>query len=347
MLYGYKDYKPLTPEEILKRVSEKDIFSIVIKEPIVDEKGAYYKAPYRLDTNPDCYFEKYNGSLKFVDHADYQRVKSCFGVIQRAYNITYNEALRLVNSHFNLGLGDNIRIAKEVFIENDYVEEEKIVKSFKERIITYLPRQFNCKDKEFWNKYGISKQNLIDDKVIPIEMYRSISRKGEYFTIRCMDICYAYTDFPNGKVKIYRPYGTKEGKWFTNCNQNDIGSMEHLPEEGDLLFIMKAYKDCRIMRNLGFHACWNQAEGMIPSETVLKDLCSRFKKIIVWFDNDSTGITNSRFYTEILNSITPNKAKSIMLPPRLLSEHIKDPSDLYEKKGEDSLLEFLRTKRIL
>jgi len=346
-MYGYKNYTPLTPEEILRRVSEKDIFGIIIKEPIIDEKGAYYKAPYRLDTNPDCYFEKYNGSLKFIDFADYQRTKSCFGLIQRVYNLSFKDTLKYINSHFNLGLGDNIRNTKEVFIENDYVEEEKIVKSFKERVITYLPREFDYKDKQFWNKYGISKQNLIDDKVIPIQMYRSTSRTGEYFTIRTMDLCYAYTDFKDGKVKIYRPYGDKLGKWFTNCNQNDLGSFEHLPEKGDLLIITKAYKDCRIMRNLGFNSCWNQAEGMIPSESILKNLCKRFKKIIVWFDNDSTGITNSRFYVEVINSIEPNKAKSLMLPPKLLLEHIKDPSDLYAKQGEKSLLKFLKLKKLL
>lgn len=101
------------------------------------------------------------------------------------------------------------------------------------------------------------------------------------------------------------------------------------------------------MRNLGFNSCWNQAEGMIPSESILKDLCNRFKKIIVWFDNDNAGITNSRFLVEIINSIEPNKAKSVMLPPKLLLEHIKDQSDLYANKGKQSLLDFLILKKLI
>ena len=55
-MYGYREYVPLNTEEILKRVSQEDIFKIVIKENIILDKGALYKAPYRIDNNGDCYF---------------------------------------------------------------------------------------------------------------------------------------------------------------------------------------------------------------------------------------------------------------------------------------------------
>jgi hypothetical protein len=353
-MYGYKEYIPLYPEEILKRVTEEDIFSLIIKEPIIKDKGAYYKAPYRIDSNPDCYFETYNGTLTFVDFADTQKVKNCFGFLQRTLNLTFLEVLHYINSHFSLGLGDSVDNVKKIIVENDYVEEEKLIKSFKERTITFLPREFNYKDKEFWLKYGITKQNLIEDKVIPIKIYRSSSRKGVYFSVLCSSIAYAYTDFTDlqgktlkGKVKIYRPYEDKLGKWFTNCNQNDLGSLNHLPKKGDLLIITKAYKDCRVLRNQNLNSCWTQAEGMLPNVEILTNLCKRFKYILVWFDNDNAGITNSRILVELLNSIIPNKAKSIMLPPNLLLEHIKDPSDLYEKKGKENLINFLKIKKII
>jgi|SRR6187402_211231 len=347
-MYGYKEFIPLTPEEILCRVSEEDIFSIIIKEEIIEDKGAFYKAPYRNDEIADCYFTRYDGHLRFIDFADYQRAKTCFGLLQRAYNISYREAMELINNHFKLGLGDNLEKTKEVVIENDCVEEEKIVKSFKERVITYLPRQFDYKDKQFWDKYGITKQNLIDDKVVPVEIYRSTNRKGETFTIRCFDICYAYTDFENNKVKIYRPHAiTKEAKWFTNCSQNDVGSLQHLPQEGELLIISKSYKDCRVLRNMGLNSCWFQNEGMIPGTAIIEDLSKRFKKILVWFDNDSAGMTNSRIVIQYINSIHPDKAKNIMLPPRLLTEQIKDPSDFYASKGKEELIKFLTVKKLL
>lgn len=348
-MYGYKEFKPLTPDEILKRVSEEEIFSIVIKEPIVEDKGAFYKAPYRHDNIGDCYFIRSQNKLFFVDFADSdKKAKNWIDFLKRVYNKTYKEVLLLVNSHFSLGLGDNIGETKEVILENDIVEEEKLVNSFKERVITILPRQFNSKDKQFWQKYNITKQNLIEDKVIPIDLYRSTSRKGEFFTIRCFDLCYAYTDFPDNKIKIYRPNAVvKEAKWFTNCNQNDIGSINHLCESGKLLIISKSYKDCRVLRNLGFNSIWFQNEGMFPNEMLIKKLSERFDKILVWFDNDSTGITNSRVLVQYINEVHPNKAKSIILPPKLLNENIKDPSDLVASKGIEALKEFLILKKLL
>lgn len=347
-MYGYKEYEPLNVENILSRVTEKEILGIIFIEDIVVDKGAYYRAPYRNDTQPGCWFEEYNGRIAFIDFADTPpKPKDCFQIIMKTKKLSFYESLELVNSHFNLGLGDNNGNLKEKIKQNDCVEEKNIEKTFKERVITILPRDFNYKDKLFWKQYKISKQNLIEDKVVPVEIYRFISRKGNIVTIKPIDICYAYTMFTNKKCKIYRPYGDKDTKWLTNCNQNDIGCYESLPEEGNLLIITKSYKDCRVLRNLDFHSIWLQNEGMFPSKEILQDLCKRFKKIIVWFDNDSTGITNGRYLVNLINEIHKEKAKNIFLPPILLKEEIKDPSDLISKKGEEELKLFLIKKKLL
>lgn len=351
-MYGYKEFSPLTNEDILNEVSEEDVFKIIIKEPILKDKGALYRAPYREDSNPECYFEDYNGALTFVDFADYQSSKNCFVFLQRVLKLTPNEVLQYIYSHFNLGTGDSKFRLKDKQ-ENDYVEEEKLVKSFKERTITILPREFGYKDKQFWSQYGISKENLIMDGVIPIQMYRSMSKYGKWFTISCIDESYAYTKFTTlkgkikpGKIKIYRPYAGKEAKWFTNCNQNDVGGLEDLPKKNDLLLITKAYKDCRISRNFSIASCWFQAEGMFPSKEILLELCMRFKKIIIWFDNDSTGIAHSARLVSIINSLVPDKASLMMIPPKLLKESIKDLSDFYAKKGKEETIKFLLDKGI-
>lgn len=349
-MYGYGEYIPLTPEEILKRVSQKDIFEFILKEEVITDKGAYYLAPYRSeDTSPGCWLEVLEGNIYLVDFADSVRNKNWINLLKKTFNISYKESLELVNSHFKLGLGDNVNEIKEVLIENDYVvEEKKITRTSKERVITIIPRPFNYKDKQFWGKYNISRENLIEDKVVPIEMYRAVGRKGNYFTVKPFDICYAYTDFPQEKKKIYRPHSPmKEGKWYTDCNQNDVGCIRSLPKKGDLLLITKAYKDCRVVRNKGVTSVWFQNEGMFPSIKIIKNLCKRFKKIIIWFDNDSAGLTNAKLLMDYINSIVPNKATTIVLPPILLVEKVKDPSDLFEKKGEEVLVNFLKEKKLI
>jgi DNA primase len=87
---------------------------------------------------------------------------------------------------------------------------------------------------------------------------------------------------------------------------------------------------------------------MIPNKKILLHLSKRFKTIIIWFDNDSTGITNSKIVSDYINNITKlKKTSSLFLPPILLNENIKDPSDYFEKKGKESLLKFLKEKQII
>lgn len=351
-MYGYKNYIPLTEEEILKRVSQEDVFKIVFQEDIVVDKEHKYLAPYRNDTHPDCYFMEYDGYIKFVDFAEVGEIKSsnCFKVISKTFNISYRQALEYVNNHFKLGLGDSTTATKEILYENGPIKVEEINKELKKpRTITYLPRSFSSKDKTFWSKYEISKQNLLDDKVVPISMYRSTNKKGQYFIITAFDIMYAYTDFDDNKIKVYRPQAPKEGKWFTNCNQNDIGNIGNIDISGDKLIIAKSYKDCRVLRNQGIkNVIWFQNEGMIPSENILKQLCKRFNKIYLWFDNDSAGLANGKFVASHINSFCPGKVEFIFLPPKLLREYdIKDPSDLIATLGRDKLREFLTQKKLL
>lgn len=356
-MYGYSRYVPLNSEEILKRTTEEEIFKIVIQKDIVEDKEVLYKAPYREDLHPDCWFEYYNNRLWFVDFAKGTGLPgmSCFDLIKKTYNVNFGEALEIINDKLKLGLGDNKRKAKEIAIEHGIVEEKNVKKIFKERVITFIPRDFNYKDKLFWSKYEISRQKLIEDGVIPIELYQSTSKVGKKFSVRPYDLCYAYTKFVDikgnllrGKVKLYRPYAPKEGKWFTNCNQNHVGGLESLPEKGDLLIIAKSYKDYRVLRNFGLNVVWFQNEGQIPSQSILLYLCSKFDRIVVWFDNDSTGITNSSIVKDYINSITnSNIATTIMIPPSYLSLNITDPSDYLEKKNKEALLGFLKNNRLL
>lgn len=338
-MYGYNEYISLSPEQILSIVSEKDIFHLFIKEEIITDKGALYKAPYRNDEHPDCYFEEFDNKLYFVDFADIPQSKNCFSFIQKCTNLNFRDSLQYIIKHLNLGKGNNPIREETTLKENKVVEVRKIKK---DRVITFLPRKFNYKDMKFWSQYEISRQNLEEDKVIPIDLYKSTSRKGEPFVIKPLDIMYAYTDFDNNKVKIYRPYGNKEEKWFTNCTQNDIGNVDNLPISGDQLIISKSYKDCRVLRNQGLNVVWFQNEGMIPAPTLLVSLCKRFKSIIVWFDNDKAGIKSAKLVVSHINSLFPGKAKAIHLEGEQ-----KDPSDYLAKKGKKELLKFLKEKQLI
>lgn len=340
-MYGFAEYsRTLSCEEILQETTQEAIFGLFIKQKILLDKEAYYKAPYREDSNPDCYFEKFEGKLTFVDFADIRKSKNCFSFVSACIK---SKSLLETNNYIQKALnlkGGNSLLEKPVEKESNIVEAIKVKKS---RTISYIPRKFNHKDKEFWSKYEISSQNLIDDGVVPISGYRSTNRKGETFTISTLDIMYAYTAFDNNKVKIYRPHGNKEEKWFTNCTQHDIGGLDDLPISGEQLIITKSYKDYRVLKNQDLDVIWLQNEGMLPNPTLIHMLGKRFDKIIVFFDNDKVGIKNSKTVTSYINSMYPSKARMVYLPLEIKE---KDPSDYIVKEGKDKLIEFLKTNKL-
>lgn len=343
-MYGYNEILSLGPEEILEETTQEEIFGIFIKQPIIADKGAVkYIAPYRNDSQPDCYFEEYDGRLFFVDFASSPPSYNCFTFIQKCAKLKdLGEVYRYIVKA--LGLKGNVKKTKEGTSEVVL----KLKEPKKQKEILYLPRAFDNRDKVYWSQYNISSKNLIEDKVIPIQLYQSTSKKGVPFTIRGFDIMYAYTDFKNNRLKIYRPYGTKESKWFTNCTQNDIGGIDYVDYKADDLLITKSYKDYRVIKNQKVNTVWFQNEGMIPSPTILKSLCKSFKRIIIWFDNDEPGRLAAKIVANHIQALCPNLVViCIHLDEELLKEGIKDPSDLVYKKGEEELVKFMVNKNIL
>ena len=139
-----------------------------------------------------------------------------------------------------------------------------------------------------------------------------------------------------------------KGKWFTNCTQNDIGGLYLLRKDVDKLVITKSYKDWRVIINQGVNAIWFQNEGMIPNQDILSELIVNYTEIIIWFDNDSTGIAKARVIREYLTSLGIVKiVRMVFLPPKLVGENITDASDFREKKGKAMLKQFIDKKNLL
>ena len=75
---------------------------------------------------------------------------------------------------------------------------------------------------------------------------------------------------------------------------------------------------------------------------ILEKLIKNKDKIIVWFDNDNTGIGAGNLVKDIINDIKPNIATNITLDPSLFNKGIKDPSDLLKIKGKQELEKFIK-----
>jgi hypothetical protein len=326
----------ITSKEILSLVTQEDIFELIFRsKPVEFEK---YKSPFRNDNSAGCFFVRcHNGILRFKDYATTETYLNlslnslnCFDSVQVYFKLkSYNESLNFIYNTL-------IKGKKLPPISNEFKIREKV-----DLKIAIKPRMLEYRDQKFWSNYGITSDNLREDSVVAVQGYVYNNRvKNVNTTVNTYDLCYAYQDFETN-VKLYRPHQRKELKFFTNCNSNDIGGIKHLPLTGDFLIISKSYKDYRVIKNLGYNVVWFQNEGMIPKEDVLLNLCSRFNKIAVLFDNDIAGINASVKVSNEINTLLKNKSKPFTTPLKYLHKGIKDPSDMVSAGYKNELIDFL------
>lgn len=335
-------------DEILKFVSEEEIFELVFG--FLPEEFLHAVSPFRVDNKPNCWFQYYpSGKLKFVDFASKIIIRGkqmvnidCFDAVQIYFKLpNYYETLKFIRDT----LIDGKRIAGVEVPERTL--SEFITYKKKEVKIYIENRDFEGKDARYFKKYEISSQNLIEDKVFAVTKLKLIDTKSGDHTIYCNDLCYAHTNFNNGKKKIHRPMQKGSKRFITNCTQNDIYGLKGLPKFGDLLMIKKSYKDYRVIKNQGLCTIAFQNEGMIPSNEILLPIVKGYKRVVVFFDNDEAGITAGKKVVDHINSFFPGKARAIHLPIDLKDKGITDPSDLIHKRGRPHLLNFLKQSKIL
>lgn len=335
---------PLNTEEILKRVTQEEIFEIVFKRKI--NTHSKYLAPYRNDKNPSCFFKQGDNYLYFNDLAFSNIGINCFNFIQKVYNISFVEALQLINKELKIGLGDSSDELKKELPKTYFIEKEKE----KKNVITPIhieEKEFNEYDLKYWGLFGITKENLVEDSVKSLHSF--IIGSEENFKGYMADrLSYAFTEFEKNKLKIYQPL-SEYYKWRTNCNENDIGSIKHLTYNKDKIIITKSYKDCRVLRNLGFDSVWFQNETMIPSNDILKNIMRGYRRKYIFYDNDKAGFEGANKLYEVMYKMIQNVydiPSLLQIPPQLNPKGIKDISDLYRLKGKDAVVRFFKSNYI-
>lgn len=331
-----KDF--ISKEKVLQYLTEEQIFELVFG--FIPVEYEYITSPFRIDGNPGCWFSySTDRKLRFTDYGNPDVIQGismmnidCFDAIQVYFKLqNFYQTLNFLKDKIINGFQG---------ITQAYQKAEKVNKS--SVIINIDARDFESKDRRFWEPYGISKNDLIEDKVFPVKRMGLLNTKKGDIIKRLNDSCYAYTNFQQRRKKLYLPFKKGSKRFITNCTQNDIGELNSLPMSGDLLVISKSYKDCRVIKNQNYNSIWFQNEGMIPSNDILLSLSRRFKYLVVLFDNDDAGIKAGKKVTDKINSLFNRKAMHIYLPQHLLEKGIKDPSDMYKLKGPRHIQQFLK-----
>ena len=270
--------KQLSYEDILQYVSEEDIALFYLG---VNSNSRFYSF-FREETTPGKYLYYKGGRLYYNDFLE---SRSFPYLIMELNNWSYKQFL----DHLQQDLLNQVvsttkkrKLLKKP-ITNKTATEIKIKR-----------RNWENRDVEYWQQFGISVDTLNKFDVCPIS----------YFWINdklfvADKLSYSYNFYVENSVfrrKIYQPQST-DFKWIANGGKICQGE-SMLPYEGDLLIITKSLKDVMCLNFLGITAIAPPSESsFLPLEYYNKQK-ERFKKIILFFDNDLAGLTKAKKFSE-------------------------------------------------
>lgn len=315
--------KELTKELIESKISQETLISNYYGVPI---KKGLFCAKHRADSHPTCCYYKRNGRIYIKDFgSDYHG--DWIYVVKQKFNCNYYDALAIAANDFDIQKIPHLNKNK-VKISNESLSENK------QSIIRVEIRDFQQYELDWWNKFGISLQTLkkfrvfsckniwINDHIIHLETNNQLVF-GYYGGIKD-DI---------EQWKLYWP-NNKKYKWLSNRDSSQLQGARMLPKSGgDLIIIQKSLKDVMLLYEFGIPSVAPNSENTFLSDEQLMKLKSKFKRIIVWYDNDAPG----KAYLEKIKKEHPEL--DYFYIPEDFKE--KDFSDFYKKYGKDEATKFL------
>ncbi len=312
-MYSTKEAITLSLSDILQKVSDYDIYAYYMGKFQV---GKLYNSPLRTTDKVPSFaiFPSRNGGLLFKDH----------GSGQTGNAVTF---CKLIN---------NIETKEELEKELLRILKKTNPTSLAKRTIHYdahaydigIVRQpFRQADIQYWAQYGIKEETLKFYNVFSIKYYllnntvRSIYKDG----------CPMYAYKVNNHFKIYRPLAPKQTKWRTNLTDADVQGLEQLrskPFCKDLLIITKSLKDVMVLYEMGYCAISPSSETTFITDELLLNLKKYFKRIVLLYDRDKTGVRKSREFSRKFG------LEAILVNKRF---NAKDISDAVKLNGFDTI----------
>lgn len=330
----------ISKDDVLKKVSQYQIFKYYCKG-FVENK--LFSSELRHDPTPSCKVYNNNGNLLYYDYGSGDKY-DCFGYIQAKYKILFkidlyfNEVLKIILNDFGVikNIGD-----KKITPSLNYIGKPDKFEGIRTKYsLKKKAREWNNAD-TYWEDYYLKRDLLNFYNVQPLDYYWKVNAGGyldlvyDYKT-NIFDPAYSYEEI-NAYRKILRPYADKLEKWDSCMPKQIIEGYNQLENTGDKCIITSSRKDTMVWRSFGVNACNPGSETIFLTDNCLELLKSRFKQIIINYDNDTQGIKSMVKY-----SIEYNLPMFII--PK--SQSIKDISDLVYFKGRETTQKTINNLKI-
>lgn len=325
----------LTPQAVLQKISEYDIFRFYMPEKGWKINQATF-SPFRQENNPSFLIGNRKGFLSFIDFADTSKRGDCFTFVKMLHNLsTMDDVLRMVDRDFGLGFLPNTNTGNYKIITKEYKQPEEVGKRYS--LIQVITRKFTNEELAYWNDYHQSLDDLRANNVYAI---KKLYLNKQLFPLKDTELRFGY--YYDGCWKIYRPFADKKSKWVPN--NVPITAMDGKEDivNCKVAFINKSKKDYMVMKKVFPCCCAVQNEGLgCFSDGNVEYLKANSDRQILSFDSDETGVHNSKQITELFGFDYTN------VPRKYLSEGIKDWADLVKAYGYYPVENYLRQKQLL
>lgn len=321
-----KSISSISVNDILSKISELDILSKYLG---IKKIPCIINSPLRKDNNPS--FGIYSKDGKRVYYKDFS-TKEHGGILDllcRLWGKSLKEVLIILDKDIPKNL--NINVKKYT--------STKTSGSVSNSILKVKIRNWELYDLKYWESFGITLEWLKFAEVYPIS-HKIIIKNNNKYVFKADKYAYAYIEHKENKesIKIYQPFNKCGYKWSSNIDRSVWSLWTKIPKFGNNLIISSSVKDClNIMCNLGIPAICMQGEGYKPKPQIIEELKSRYKNIILFYDNDYNNPDNPGKKDSMELSLEYN-LKRVEIPEKYES---KDPSDLFKKYGRDRYLEIM------
>ncbi len=308
----------VTKELILSKVSEEQLMEHYLGIPVT--KGLV-KSPLRQDNNPTCaFYRSRNGDLLFKDFSG-AFCGNFISVVMEKFQCSFAKALQIIGNDFGIIHNKNLTVNKPKL---EYTGNK--LQEHQSAIIRVEIRDFQDYELKWWKSYGISKETL---EKFNVYSCKNIFLNNNLFHLESKNQhIYGYFGGIREGIECWRIYfpGRKKFKFLSNWKATQIqGAMQLDKSGGEYLVITKSLKDVMVLYEFGIPAIAPNSENLFVTDAQYKKLKSKFKNILVLYDNDLAGIQGLKRiknkYPEIKVSFIPRKYG------------VKDISDFRKKYG--------------
>jgi len=323
----------LTPDAILEKISEYDIFRMYMPNKAWKLNQATL-SPFRKENNPSFVIGNRKGYISFIDFADTNLRGDCFTFVKLLFGLAkLDDVLRMIDKDFGLGLASEPTGAYKQIV----AEYKQPLVTKRNSLIQVVTRKFTNAELEYWNSYYQSRDDLRENNVYAI---KKVFLNKQLFYMKETEMVFGY--LYDGHWKIYRPFGDKKSKWVPN--NVPITTMDGRDDivNCKVAFINKSKKDYMVMKKVFPCCCAVQNEGIgCFSPENVEYLKANSDRQILSFDSDVIGVQNSQQITKLFDFEYAN------VPRKYLPEGIKDWADLAKAHGLKTIEDYLKQKNLL